>query len=259
MEKLKIRDRSPAKSVLLAVAAVLALTVVLPTALYAHNHETGKDAEIKQRVTNELAKQSRFANVQASVEDGIVDLGGTVQLYRDKLDAEKRTKKVDIVAGVRNKIAVSSSMPDAQLAEKLSEKLRYDRIGFGIMFNALTLGVDQGRVTIGGNVRDYSDRDSALAIVAGMPGVKDMIDEIDVAPVSGYDDDLRLRLARSIYGHPSMQKYAINPMAPIRIVVENGRVTLHGVVDSKVDKGIVLSQARSVAGSFEVNDNLLVR
>jgi osmotically-inducible protein OsmY len=150
-------------------------------------------------------------------------------------------------------------MPDAQLAEKLSEKLRYDRIGFGIMFNALTLGVDQGRVTIGGNVRDYSDRDSALAIVAGMPGVKDMIDEIDVAPVSGYDDDLRLRLARSIYGHPSMQKYAINPMAPIRIVVENGRVTLHGVVDSKVDKGIVLSQARSVAGSFEVNDNLLVR
>lgn len=255
----KIRDRSLEKKFGTGVVIIMAMALLLPTVVSAQNDSGGKDGEIKQLVTKELMRHGRFEKVEVTVEDGIVDLRGTVKLYRDKTDAERRTRKFESVAGVRNRIEVASTMPDSELQEKLAEKLRYDRIGFGIVFNALTLTVDKGRVTVGGNARDYADRDSALAIVAGMPGVKEIVDEVDVAPVSGYDDNLRLRLARAIYGHSAMQRYALNPVAPIRIVVENGYVTLHGVVDSKLDKSIVLSQARSVPGSFEVKDELLVR
>ena len=88
--------------------------------------------------------------------------------------------------------------------------------------------------------------------------MKDVIDEIDVAPLSGVDDELRVRLARTIYGHSSLQKYALDPQAPIRIVVENGHVELSGVVLNKADRQIAYAQARSVPGVFSVKNNLVV-
>lgn len=144
------------------------------------------------------------------------------------------------------------------LREKLANKLRYDRAGYGITFNKLTLAVNDGIVTIGGKVRDYPDRDSAVAIVETTPGVKEVIDEIDVAPVSMVDDELRIRLARAIYGHSALQRYALDPQSPIRIVVENGSVELHGFVLSSLDKQVAVTQARSVPGVFSVKDSLMV-
>ena len=132
------------------------------------------------------------------------------------------------------------------LLQKLAEKLRYDRIGYGIMFNNLQLEVENGVVTISGDVRDYPARDTALAIVETEPGVKDVIDEINVLPLSTFDDELRIRVARAIYGHPALQKDAIDPQSPIRIIVDNGHVKLEGVVDSPADKTIAGIQANSV-------------
>lgn len=195
----KVKDRSPDRKFTIGVVIIVAMALLLPTVVSAQNDSGGKDSEIKQLITKELTRHERFEKVEVTVEDGIVDLSGAVKLYRDKTDAEKRTRKFESVAGVRNRIEVASTMPDSELQEKLAEKLRYDRIGFGIVFNALTLAVDKGRVTVGGNARDYADRDSALAIIAGMPGVKEVVDEIDVAPVSGYDDSLRLRLALDLW------------------------------------------------------------
>jgi hyperosmotically inducible protein len=76
--------------------------------------------------------------------------------------------------------------------------------------------------------------------------------------VSIFDDELRLRLARAIYGYSSLQKYALDPQAPIRIVVENGRVELAGVVLNKGDRQIAYSQATSVPGVFSVENKLMV-
>ena len=216
------------------------------------------DQQIQQDVEKVLQSKSRFQNVHASTEDGIVTLTGTVKVYIDKLDAERRVRHVKHVEGVRNHIEVESTVPDDVLLKKLADKLRYDRIGYGIMFNSLKLNVENGVVTVSGDVRDYSARDSALAIIATEPGVKDVIDEINVLPASIYDDELRLRVARAIYGNPALQKYAIDPQAPIRIVVENGHVRLEGVVDSQMDKQIAGMQARSVPGVFSVENNLIV-
>ena len=216
------------------------------------------DQQIQQDVEKKLSSDSKLQNVHAVTEDGIVTLTGSVKLYMDKLDAEKRVRGIKHVAGVRNLIEAETTVPDDVLLQKLAQKLSYDRIGYGIMFNNLKLGVQNGVVTIAGDVRDYPARDSALAIVATEPGVKDVIDEINVLPTSPFDDELRLKVARAIYTHPALQKYAIDPQAPIRIVVNNGRVELDGVVDSVMDKQIAGTQASSVPGVFSVQNDLII-
>jgi osmotically-inducible protein OsmY len=139
----------------------------------------------------------------------------------------------------------------------LANKLRYDRVGYGIAFNAIALEVKNGEVTLSGNVHDYPSRDSAIAIVESTPGVKDVSDNIEVAPTSIFDDELRLRLYRAIYGSSVLRKYEIDPQKPIRIVVDNGKVTLYGVVDSAMDKQIAGTQANSVPGVFSVDNQLI--
>ena len=88
--------------------------------------------------------------------------------------------------------------------------------------------------------------------------MKGVIDNIEVAPASPMDDELRLRMAEAIYGDPVLRKYAMVPSAPIRIVVDRGHVSLDGVVDSQMDKQIIDARARSVPGAFSVTNNLVV-
>src|SRR5207249_10217758 len=120
------------------------------------------------------------------------------------------------------------------------------------------LDVKNGNVALGGEVRTDVDRASAVSIVENTPGVKNLVENIKVAPASFHDDDLRIKIARAIYGHPALQKYALDPQAPIRIVVDQGHVTLFGVVDSQTDKQIAEVQAKTVPGAFIVDDNLVV-
>lgn len=243
-------------------ASALALVLVMSIPLFgkdARYTASPDDQQIQQLTSQELQKKDKLRSVSASVEDGIVTLSGNVDLLIDKANAEKRVRKVKSVDGVRNHIQVAGKqVSDADLRDTVSNKLRYDRVGYGITFNNLTVAVDNGTVTVGGNVRDYPDRDSAIAILETTSGVKDVVDEINVAPISTFDDQLRIRLARAIYGHPSLQMYALDPQAPIRIVVENGNVELAGIVRSEADRQIAFAQASSVPGVFRVQNNLMV-
>ena len=217
------------------------------------------DAQIEADVTKALDSQ-RFKDVKSSVEDGVIMLTGTVGLYSDKLDADDRAHHRKNVKGVENLITVSSApVDDVTLRDKLAEKLAYDRVGYGTTaFNALTIGVENGIVTLGGTAYGPMDKDSAISLAENYPGVKDVIDNIDVAPVSPVDDKLRLAEARAIYGAPQLNKYAIDPAKPIRITVVRGNVTLSGVVDNQADKDVANLRANSVPGVFKVVNNLQV-
>ncbi|MBW8869357.1 MAG: BON domain-containing protein [Acidobacteriales bacterium] len=220
---------------------------------------TGRyDQQIQQDVTKSLTSKDKWQGITASVDDGIVTLQGSVKVLIDKLDAQKKASKVEHVAGVRNQVEVSSTASDEQLQKQLSDKLRYDRVGYGIAFNALALKVENGVATISGDVRDYPARDSAVAIAATTPGVKEVVDNINVLPTSPMDDDIRLSVARAIYGNSTLSKYAMDPQKPIRIVVDNGHVTLYGVVDNQMDKQIAEMQAKSVPNVFSVDDKLML-
>lgn len=220
---------------------------------------TRYDTAIQQNVARKLGDKKEFQNVRARVEDGIVTLAGTVDVYQQKLDAAKKAAKVDHAAGVRNLIEVAApEVSDAQLEAKLSEKLRYDRIGYDNLFNFFTLGVKDGVVTVNGETLNDVGRDSALSIIQRMPGVKDVVDNIHVSSVSMFDDDLRIRAARVLYGDSVLNRYAMDPAHPIRIIVNGGRLALYGTVDSSMDKQIAGIRANQLFGAFTVENHLVV-
>jgi hyperosmotically inducible periplasmic protein len=140
----------------------------------------------------------------------------------------------------------------------LDRKLYYDRMGYDNLFNFVTASVENGVATLSGTTRDEFDRDSALALVNVTPGVKDVIDNVEVAPVSLFDDEIRIRARQAIYRDPVLRRYAIDPAAPIRIVVDGGKLTLYGTVGSTMDKQIAGIRAGQVSGAFSVQNNLEV-
>ena len=218
------------------------------------------DSAIQQKVTQELQDKKEFRGVQSSVEDGIVTLSGTVDLYQQKLDAAKNVRKTKDMQGVRNLIqVVGPSVPDQHLEQKLADKLYYERVGYyDNAFNYFTLTVKDGVVTVGGETYSDVGRDTALAEIQRTPGVKDIVNDITVSPASLFDDELRVRAAQAIYRDSALGKYAIDPARPIRIIVHNGNISLYGTVDSAMDKQIAGMRVSSVPGAFSVKNNLVV-
>jgi hyperosmotically inducible periplasmic protein len=247
------------KSFLKTVGALLAVGVLSATLVAQTAAATRYDNQIQTAVTQKLGKKSQFRNVQSSVEDGIVTLTGTVDLYQRKLDAAKFARKTASVQGVRNLIMVAGpNVPDEQLQQQLAKKLTYVRAGYDSTFDYFALGVKDGVVTVEGQDRTGVGRDEALADIYNQPGVKDVVGDISVAPVSSFDEGLRLRAARAIYRDPVLSKYAIDPAKPIRIIVANGHVTLYGAVGSTMDKTVAGLRAGQISGAFSVENKLVV-
>jgi osmotically-inducible protein OsmY len=217
-----------------------------------------QDDSAASAVQSKLDK-SQFKNVKVSMDNGIATLTGTVSLAEFKTDAERRVLKAKGVSAVRNMIEVAGpEISDRDLQAKLAEALQYDRVGYGNAFNAITVQVENGVVTLGGHARTYVDRDSAVSLVSTTRGVKDVVDQVEVDPVSLMDDQTRLAVARAVYGYPSLNKYAIDPANPIRISVQNGHVELYGMVDSQADKDTAFIRANGVPGVFSVKNYLQV-
>jgi hyperosmotically inducible periplasmic protein len=243
----------------LLAAGVLGMTLSTQMGLAQTSSAARYDSQIQTTVAQKLSAKNQFANVQSNVEDGIVTLTGTVDLYQRKLDAAKLARKAQNVAGVRNLIRVAGpTVADAQLQDKLATKLRYVRVGYDNMFDNFALGVKDGVVTVTGQTLNPVGRDEALAEVQNMPGVKDVVANITVLPTSNFDDRIRLQAARAIYRSATLSKYAADPARPIRIIVDNGHLTLYGTVDNKMDKEIAGIRAGSVFGAFSVDNQLTV-
>jgi osmotically-inducible protein OsmY len=244
---------------LLGLAGVLLFAGPVQATAQGGSDGAQNDAQIQADVMKSL-ENKRFKDVKASVKNGVVTLTGTVDVYSAKLDADNRAHHRKNVKSVENEIEVAGpTIDDTTLRNKLAEKLAYDRVGYGTTaFNAFTIGVQNGVVTLGGTAYGPTDKDSAVSMVENYSGVKDVVDNIEVAPVSPIDDRIRLAEARAIYGFPQLNKYAIDPAKPIRITVVNGNVTLSGVVDSQADKDVANIRANGVPGVFKVVNNLEV-
>jgi hyperosmotically inducible periplasmic protein len=220
---------------------------------------SANDAQIQADITKQLSK-SQFKSVKATVQNGVISLSGTVDLYDYKEQADKKAHRVKNVVAVRNQIDVGGKeVPDQVLGQKLAKAIAYDRVGYGTTpFNAITIAVENGVVTLGGHAYGPVDKDSAIGLVSNTPGVKDVIDDIDVDPVSPMDDRTRQAVYRAVYGYSSLNKYAIDPAKSIRITVINGNVILSGVVDSQADKDTAFIRANGVPGVFKVTNDLIV-
>ena len=247
------------KTFLKTVGSILMVGALGATLVAQTTAATRYDNQIQTTLTGKLGAKDQFRDVRSSVDDGIVTLTGTVDLYQRKLDAAKLARKAANVQGVRNLITVAGpNVPDAQLEQKLAQKLRYVRTGYDITFDYFALNVKDGVVTVEGQDRTGVGRDEALADIQNMPGVKDVIDNITLEPVSQMDDGLRLRAARAIYGDSVLSRYAIDPARPIRIIVDNGHVVLYGSVDNSMDKTVAGIRANQLFGAFSVENKLVV-
>jgi hyperosmotically inducible periplasmic protein len=203
---------------------------------------------------------SQYKDVQVNVDQsGLATLSGTVPLYENKEDADKQAHKAKGVTAVRNNIQVAGNVPDAEIMKKLGPQLAYSREGYGNVFDAIALNVQDGIVTLSGHAHDYPSRDAAVGYAATTPGVRDVVDNIQVDPVSEMDMGIRMRVARAIYGDPVLEKYAINPVRPIRISVQNGNVSLYGAVDDAQDRQMAYMRASQVPGIFSVKDYIQVQ
>ncbi len=220
-------------------------------------------ADTAQSLTDAVQRQLRNKNykditVRAS-DDGTVTLSGQVDLYGYKVDAIKKARKVRGVKDVRDNIAVGGpTIPDNVLQRKLLSRIEVDRVGFGQVFDAIGVSVQNGVATLGGHALGPVAKQSALSLTQFTPGVKGVVDRISVDPVSPMDDGIRRATYRAIYGFPALQQYAIVPSKPIRISVQNGRVTLYGVVNNQMDKQLAYTRAMQVPNVFQVTNNLVV-
>ena len=143
-------------------------------------------------------------------------------------------------------------------AERLKRQVRHELVmlPYYNVFDNLAFKVDGSTVTLLGQVSRPTLKSDAEKVVKGIEGVEKVVNQIQVLPVSPDDDRIRLAVYRAIYGHSSLQRYGLQAVPPIHIIVNKGNVTLEGVVANEADKNIANIQAKSVPGVFGVANNL---
>ena len=126
------------------------------------------------------------------------------------------------------------------------------------VFDDLNFSVDNGVVTLTGDVVNPVVRTDAEGSVKHIPGVTQVVNKINILPPSGMDNHIRAAEYRAIFGYSDMYRYAMGAIPSIHIIVDFGHVTLVGVVNTDADKNVANIRANSVPGVFSVTNNLRV-
>jgi hyperosmotically inducible protein len=149
------------------------------------------------------------------------------------------------------------SASDAAIAKKLTHEIRmYPRYS---IFDDIGFSVDEGRVELLGEVSQPFKKADLGQIAQRVPGVTSLSNELKVLPLSPMDNRLRLQVARAIYRDPVLSRYGMQPVPPIHIIVENGHVTLEGIVSTDMEKNVAGLRAAGAGLSFgQITNNLHV-
>ena len=142
----------------------------------------------------------------------------------------------------------------------LSERVRHELVTLPWLgvFDHLTFQVEGDKVILSGQVTRPTLRTSAERVVMKVAGVTAVSNQIEVLPLSPFDDQVRLATLRSIYSFPALQRYGLGAVPGIHILVKNGNVTLAGVVASPADAQLAYLRAMQVPGVFSVSNRLMV-
>lgn len=126
------------------------------------------------------------------------------------------------------------------------------------VFDNLAFRVDGSKVTLSGQVTQPVVKEDAERVVRRIPGVQAVVDQIEVLPLSRFDDQIRRAVYYAVYGYGPLERYGMGSQPAIRILVKDGRVTLTGTVASQMDRLLVYQRANSVPGVFSVTNQLMV-
>jgi osmotically-inducible protein OsmY len=161
------------------------------------------------------------------------------------------------IASASTKTTPTVPQSDADIAKHVRhEILMYP---YYSIFDDVSFRVDNGQVELLGAVNQPYKKSDIERIIRRVPGVTSLADEVKVLPLSNNDDRLRLQVARAIYRDPMFTRYAIQPLPPIHIIVDNGHVTLTGTVSTQSEKDVAGIRASAAGLSFgPVTNNLEV-
>jgi hyperosmotically inducible protein len=162
-------------------------------------------------------------------------------------------------AGARaaDKAIATAPQTDSEIAKRITHEIRmYPNYS---IWDDIAFRVADGSVELTGAVNQPYKKSDVERLVARVPGVASVTNEIKVLPLSPQDDRLRLQVARAIFRDPAFTRYALQAVPPIHIIVENGHVTLDGVVSTDLEKQVAGMRASTAGLSFgAVINNLQV-
>lgn len=126
------------------------------------------------------------------------------------------------------------------------------------VYDYLEFSINGRTVTLKGYASRPSLKNDAQAAVKDVKGVEEVVNNVEVLPLSPNDDRIRRTVYNAVYGTPALQRYGIGANPPIHIIVKNGNVRLEGVVSNENDKNIAGMQAQGVGGTFKVKNDLRI-
>ncbi|CAN5176702.1 hypothetical protein BH20ACI2_BH20ACI2_28520 [soil metagenome] len=157
-------------------------------------------------------------------------------------------------------VSAYNSAPRSVVSDTTIEREVYKRIlqlpRYGV-FDFISFRVEGGTVILDGKTITLGTRSSAASSVKRIPGVVNVVNNIDELPLSSFDDAIRLRVLRT-YASSALGRY-FHPIRPdVRIIVDRGRITLEGYVSNMGDFHAMNIHASGVPGVFNVQNNLIV-
>ena len=157
----------------------------------------------------------------------------------------------------QQKIAKEKASAESTLAREVRHQLAV--LPYLSVFDHVDFALDGSKVTLAGQVLRPALKHDAAASMQSIEGIGRVVNEIEVLPQSPSDDEMRRAIYRAIFEDPVLQKYAVQALPTIRIIVKNGNAALEGFVESDGDKKLAASRASGVANLHELKDNLAVR
>ena len=236
--------------ILLGLISVLSASAVMAGA--GRQQVALTDLRIRDQLEHKLSEED-ISGVSVAVRDAVVMLSGVTRSVWAKKHAIRQAQQIEDVRGVVSDLTVEQAESDELISIQIGERLR--QYTFYTIFDEVDGTVKDGFVTLAGRVTGPHKAQEIGELASRVYGVQDVKNEIRTLPVSSFDDRLRVAIERAIYTDSVLQHYAnlVNP--PIHIIVENGHVTLSGVVSFEMERLKAESLARG-AGPFTVENKL---
>lgn len=163
-----------------------------------------------------------------------------------------------VVALVFGALLVAGNLPakDVSLTDRVRHEL--NMLPYYGVFDAITYEVNGSAVTLSGAVHYPVLASDAANVIKSIPGVGSVSNQIEVLPLSRFDDQIRLAAWRTVYSWPTMSRVATMPLPPVRILVKNGDITLVGTVPTQADKDALNIRVNGIPNVFSVKNELVV-
>ena len=237
------------------VAATAVMTFAAAARGVAQGGRVTADADMKAAVMKQISSLDYGGQrPTVAVTDGVISLSGTVYSLWLKEETINRALKVPGRTSLESDLMIVKAESDAKLAAEVLKRISgFDRLS--PVYDDIQGSVRNGTVHLLGAMTDEKNLGDLVERIAKVRGVQAIDNKVSVLPASRSDDQLRVAIANAIYRNPEFENYSrVNP--PIHVIVNNGYVTLTGIVRSDLERIKAHESAASVFGILKIDDRV---